>query len=321
MNLQTEAEEVLGWLEGTQVIIQPQDPEACLDWLRTERVWAPRSHAPLETVDVVRKNAFHLSSAERDAIFVALSALARSGVWHEYADMHQRVSLGEGSVHGMFRQRELGGVTGTRDAYHRFLPWHRRFLSDFEAAMRAVSPGAFIPYWDWTVEAERRLPSWIDDSRMPTSLAVRGSTSPFVVTRDVTARTPAVDSADPRLTTRNMIQTLLVNDQGVDPRTRSVVATTSYDAFTAVLERLHGAPHVWTGGTMAGYTSPGDFLFFMHHAQVDRLWRTWQARFPRERPSLSGAADRLVRVGAPAVGSESVLDVTAMGFDYDQQWH
>lgn len=40
------------------------------------------------------------------------------------------------------------------------------------------------------------------------------------------------------------------------------------------------------------YTSPGDPLFYSHHAQVDRLWTIWQAQDPATRQyAISGTRD------------------------------
>lgn len=39
----------------------------------------------------------------------------------------------------------------------------------------------------------------------------------------------------------------------------------------------HGGGHFTIGGDPGGdlFTSPGDPAFFLHHAQVDRLWTLW----------------------------------------------
>ena len=58
-----------------------------------------------------------------------------------------------------------------------------------------------------------------------------------------------------------------------------------------ILETRHTMIHPWVGrvisqddprtarrGTMIVSTSPNDPVFFLHHANVDRLWAAWQAR-------------------------------------------
>lgn len=38
---------------------------------------------------------------------------------------------------------------------------------------------------------------------------------------------------------------------------------------------LHNQVHVWVGGSMGPGTSPNDPVFFLHHANVDRIWSKW----------------------------------------------
>lgn len=42
---------------------------------------------------------------------------------------------------------------------------------------------------------------------------------------------------------------------------------------------MHNAVHVWVGGQMQTASSPNDPAFFLHHANIDRLWSQWQARY------------------------------------------
>lgn len=79
---------------------------------------------------------------------------------------------------------------------------------------------------------------------------------------------------------------------------------------------LHNPVHAMIGGQMATGTSPNDPVFFLHHANVDRLWALWQdahagASYP------SSAEDAHVGSGASLdllsgdVRIDSVLDLAA----------
>ncbi|KAG2011132.1 tyrosinase central domain-containing protein [Coprinopsis cinerea AmutBmut pab1-1] len=47
---------------------------------------------------------------------------------------------------------------------------------------------------------------------------------------------------------------------------------------------LHAAPHWMVGGEMENvYSSPGEPLFYLHHANVDRIWWKWQHINPAKR--------------------------------------
>ena len=39
---------------------------------------------------------------------------------------------------------------------------------------------------------------------------------------------------------------------------------------------MHGRVHNWVGGNMSSSSSPNDPLFWMHHANLDRIWAEWQ---------------------------------------------
>ena len=50
---------------------------------------------------------------------------------------------------------------------------------------------------------------------------------------------------------------------------------------------VHGRAHLWVGGPMVTGASPNDPAFFLHHANIDRVWAEWQDRhgvfnFPAE---------------------------------------
>lgn len=41
-------------------------------------------------------------------------------------------------------------------------------------------------------------------------------------------------------------------------------------------DELHGRVHLWVGGSMGAPSSPNDPIFWMHHANLDRIWAEWQ---------------------------------------------
>jgi hypothetical protein len=48
----------------------------------------------------------------------------------------------------------------------------------------------------------------------------------------------------------------------------------------AVLPEMHNRAHVWVGGSMIPSSSPNDPVFFLHHANIDRIWAQWQDNNP-----------------------------------------
>lgn len=154
----------------------------------------------------------------------------------------------------------------------RFLPWHRVFLVRLERALRSVHPDVSIPYWDWTKPIEQSFPSWLAGV-LPT---VHTPSRTITVTRAPGA------NADLAIIAGN---------------TPTALGQTTFNSFTSALEAIHDSVHVWVGGSMGSIpTAPADPIFWMHHANVDRLWAVWQA-------SAAGSGKN-----PPLAGADAVMD-------------
>ena len=99
----------------------------------------------------------------------------------------------------------------------------------------------------------------------------------------------------------------------------------------------HNLVHVWVGGvfgdpkneilgTMSGITAPNDPVFWLHHANIDRIWIEWQRRHGRSYLPLAGGhygqnLDGLMwpfhTIGIN-VTPRSLLDHHALGYTYDE---
>ena len=162
--------------------------------------------------------------------------------------------------------------------------------------MQAINPAAFIPYWRWSVN--RSIPAWIKNV-LPT-VAVPAAGGLPAGTIQVT-RAPHNPSGLP---TRTQIASLDAN------------TGMSYTQFTTMLEGYHNVVHGWVGGTMNDITvSPADPIFWMHHAEIDRIWSAWQAS-----PANAGKTPMLA-------GSDALMDpwqeqapqlqsIGALGYSY-----
>jgi tyrosinase len=68
----------------------------------------------------------------------------------------------------------------------------------------------------------------------------------------------------------------------------------TYTPFTLALEGAqpfgaHNLVHDWFNGTMTIVPkSPADPMFWMHHAEIDRIWWIWQQSNPGQNPSAPG---------------------------------
>jgi len=72
--------------------------------------------------------------------------------------------------------------------------------------------------------------------------------------------------------------------------TPTAMAKTNYTDFSAAINGIHGSVHIWCGGTMSIFDSPADPVFWLHHANLDRLWWVWynSAAGNHQNPPLMG---------------------------------
>lgn len=168
----------------------------------------------------------------------------------------------------------------------RFLPWHRIYLLRLEELLQMVDPTVCIPYWKSS--EEQGFPAWL----LGFTPTVNLIGSPHTVTRNIGAFAILPDAAAVAMALGNG----------------------TFNTFAAALEGIHNSGHVWVGGSMQSVpTAPTDPVFWMHHAEIDRLWAEWQAVNPGQHPTLAGAA----AIMDPWPENEvATRDITALGYAY-----
>jgi len=249
-----------------------------------------------------------------------------------------------------------------------FLPWHRGYLFAFEEIIRAavIARGGpddwALPYWNYFADGQEKLPPafasrvWPDgdaDPSRPNPLFVPQRYGPYRdgnVFVDLSAQTPHIPNdvddgldlatlAEPRFTGSGKNGT---GFGGVD------IGTFMHEgrARGGVESEPHNFVHPQIGG--ADPTDPGqkpglmstpglaalDPAFWLHHANIDRLWRVWQHPDPAPPPGstnhqnptdpkwLNGPQDRMFSLPR-ADGSTwdftpaDVDDLDELGYGYD----
>jgi tyrosinase len=265
----------------------------------------PFSHAPLaslpelRTLSVrVRQDQKTLSADQKNAFIAAVNALVQSGEYRTLVLVHANM---DHNMHG-----SMGAV-----GMQRFLPWHRRYLLEFEEALMAAhtrlggtAPLA-LPYWHWPDPFPDWLEGFLPQAHPQTGVPVpaRRNASP--------PQKPS--TADESYIVENFMSQL------------PGVLATPYLRFTYGLEGwgrradntslpAHNHVHSWVGGIMNNTSfSPADPVFWLHHAEVDRLWALWQTTHAEEAPSLHG--DDLEMGPWPST-YDDVSSVEGMGYIY-----
>ncbi|GAB3672541.1 tyrosinase MelC2 [Streptomyces sparsus] len=245
----------------------------------------------------VRKNQADLSTEEKRRFVDALLELKRTGRYDTFVTTHNAFIMSD---------TDWGDRVGHRSPS--FLPWHRRFLIQFEQALQAVDPSVALPYWDWTADRTAASSLWAPDF-----LGGTGRSRDARVTDGAFASASGDWPVTVRVDGRDFLRRSL-GSGGRQLPTRaeldSVLAMSTYDAapwnsasdgFRNHLEgwrgaNLHNRVHVWVGGQMATGVSPNDPVFWLHHAFIDRVWAQWQRRHPAS-PYL------------PAGGTRDVVDL------------
>jgi tyrosinase len=251
-----------------------------------------------------------MSSGEKAAFIGAVLAIKANGVYDQLVQIHI-------DRNGMDYKDKDGGLRiGHVDPG--FLPWHRQFLLLFEQELQKINPMVTLPYWDWTTDNTVNSPLWrpsfMGGTGRSGDLAVR--TGPFARQNGWVINTSVTPIGEPFLNGNYTVDTrdYLTRELGVNidrlPTPKELQDTVNlsvydeapwsytsggqppYNSFRNHLEgyvtfpwepataKLHSRGHRWVGGHMRYIASPNDPVFFMHHAQVDRIWTLWQEAHP-----------------------------------------
>lgn len=280
-----------------------------------------------------RKNINTLTATELEglrrgvAVMKARDAAARNTVnwrrsWTFWANMHGYFGAGctetTMPAAGMQGVRTWGPANAQeRDTWctcqHRsdaFITWHRIAVYQFERVLQEAAgmPQLRLPFWDLT--AQPALPAAF---RSPTYVNTQGQTvaNPLYAPNRPAALNngTAVISASARSTTNAM-------------------AATTLSTFRQRLESTpHGAVHCALGaagcpsGLMAHLSSAAlDPIFWLHHANIDRLYECWLSGGPNRLPA-GAQLDRTFRFpdrdGAiVAIRVRDRLTTAQMGYRY-----
>lgn len=193
-----------------------------------------------------------------------------------------------------------------------FLPWHRVYLYYFERICRVVldDPSFTMPYWNYADPTQRALPAAF---RLP-------ATSANSLYRK--HRKPSVNHGRP------------LDEGQADPSPLNLGCLDQENYFPTdgvtqgfclnLDSGLHASVHVLIGDRkgMGDITwAANDPIFWLHHANVDRLWASWNEA--RDNPDNAPWRDHEF-VFANEKGTRVVakigdfLDVKSLGYGYDR---
>lgn len=251
----------------------------------------------------IRKNAVDLSTDERDAFLEAVirlkhkpaEGLSNFSVYDQFVALH-------GAVMAVLNPHSPDPINFAHGNIG-FLPWHRQYLRAFELALQEEVAGVTLPYWDWSDDVGAANELFTADFLSNTTWGRPTPVTDGVLREHIPAnqrpgwwpagangfrvnqlleegfgnnlmRGSMESSWPPSSTDMSNLETLNIPVRGSNPLW----------AFWLVLEQghrnvlaaTHNAGHRFIGGHMGGANSPNDPVFWMHHANVDRVWANWQ---------------------------------------------
>jgi tyrosinase len=218
-----------------------------------------------------------------------------------------------------------------------FLPWHRMYLYWFERIVRASIPEAVpaeirenwaLPYWNYSRGGDTRtlprvfIEPVLPDDETPNPLFVEGRTlnNPLVEIRERLTRLE-----------RALRDTVFTRAVEVGRPVGFGGAATGWHHFQEDSIRTpgdleltpHNGVHGATGGLMGDFDTAGlDPVFWMHHANIDRLWGVWlgleEGRANPTDPNWLGFEFHFHdEHGAPKMQTPSaVVDTSALDYAY-----
>lgn len=220
----------------------------------------------------VRKDAATLTNGERDRFLSALVSLNQRGDFVDFQNIHTNDTSLE--IHG-------------RSC---FLPWHRLYLLDLERKLQAIDPSVALPYWRFDEPAPPVFTRDFMGVPDASGLVQFSSSNPMVNWRLTVfgegsgriRRIPQFNTAtEPSLVENDEAATINLGTAGISGQQQ-----TNFENFERMEGDPHGSAHVSFDGQISDIgRAPSDPLFFMLHANVDRLWAKWQWLRDRSDPA------------------------------------
>jgi tyrosinase len=231
----------------------------------------------------IRKDANDLTAEERNRFLSALAILNDSGMgrFSDFRNMHTQAA-----------SPEAHGNAG-------FLPWHRVYILDLERELQRIDPSVALPYWRFDEPAPNLFTSAFIGVPNEAGRVQFDPGNPLEYWWTDLApginRRPRFDTNTSPASVISEAITLLLGGSGH-----------LYANFLDMEIDPHGSAHTSFRLSISSIsTAAKDPLFFLLHANVDRLWAKWQwlrrrfdAADPATYPFLGSASDP----GATRVG-------------------
>jgi Common central domain of tyrosinase/Polyphenol oxidase middle domain len=188
--------------------------------------------------------------------------------------------LYQANIHGTDDAGDLQAWNTCQHGSFFFLSWHRMYLYYFERILRKASgdPNFALPFWDYSDPTQRAIPVAL---RQPA-----GAQNSLFITQ----RAPGINQG------AQLPESATTFDDAMDFTNFASPAGSPLSfggaqvpgpvhfngVFGALESQPHNIVHVLVGGNNGFMIDPNlaarDPVFWLHHANIDRLWNVWLAR-------------------------------------------
>lgn len=284
------------------------------------------SATPTPVPSRARKNIYSMTTTEYQRFVNAVNTLRADGRYADFMNRH---------IQAMMTETPPNDPTTDRNVAHRgpaFLAWHRAFIYEFEDELRSVDPTVTIPYWQFENETPGVLPRVFttsyfggDGNRTQGDRVIDGPFASWNIIRRIARDPDSRQTALPSTADVNTAMQLTFYENS--PWSEFA------NGFNVIMEgwignnapyNLHNRVHGYIGGDMNTMGAANDPIFFLVHANIDRIWAQWQQRngITNYQPTSGGPAGHnlndimrfLLRSATPA----NVLDSQrSMGYIYN----
>ena len=199
-----------------------------------------------------------------------------------------------------------------------FLPWHRMFVFYFERIVRQVSgrPDFTLPYWDYTSTDPAKRGIVPEPFRLPSD--------PVFDCLYVAARTSLANGGS-RIDRNQPTDVMDISDAMSKASYTTVGSEMGF--CRAIDSGIHGRIHTLVGNSRNMGAVPyagNDPLFWVHHANIDRMWASWNkngGKNPTDATQYPWINNQFVFVDASGARVQRPLknyfSALSLGYDYD----
>ncbi|KAE9379517.1 Di-copper centre-containing protein, partial [Stipitochalara longipes BDJ] len=167
-----------------------------------------------------------------------------------------------------------------------FLAWHRYFLHVYETTLQEICGfKGSMPYWNWSLDTQNLTMAPVFDPQY--GFGGNGNPNANALGKGNCVTDGGVSGItfkyfDSEVVPHCLFRTFdhsnqrLSGEKYSDSAIGKILKKPDIISFMMALNSAHASVHMGLGGDMEGFSAPNDPIFFLHHAQVDRLWWLWQ---------------------------------------------